>query len=267
MTAPNGSSLPSPRTALITGASAGLGVEFANQLAARGYDLVLVARRKEKLEQVAEELAARHGVTVHTFSADLSDATAPETLFAEVSAAGLHIDYLVNNAGSAGPSLLDGVDWASQAKFLELMMTSVTHMCHHFIPPMQARGFGRVLNVASFAGRLARAAGGHYGPSKAYVIAMTEELDLMLKGSGVQVSVLCPGFTHTDFHEAAGMMEMKNSLPDFMWYDADVVVREGIEALEKSQPIKVSGRLYRWLDPLAQSVWIRSLIKAVAPGR
>ena len=146
-------------------------------------------------------------------------------------------------------------------------MTSVTHMCHHFIPPMQARGFGRVLNVASFAGRLARAAGGHYGPSKAYVIALTEELDLMLKGSGVQASVLCPGFTHTDFHETAGMMEMKNSLPSFMWYDAEVVVREGIEALEKNQPIKVSGRLYRWIDPLAQSVWVRSLIKAAAPGR
>ena len=267
MTAQNSSSRPPPRTALITGASAGLGVEFANQLAARNYNLVLVARRKEKLEEVAEELANRHGVSAQTFSADLSEPSAPKTLFSKISAAGIHIDYLVNNAGSAGPSLLEGDDWERQAKFLELMMTSVTHMCHHFIPPMQARGFGRVLNVASFAGRLARSAGGHYGPSKAYVIALTEELDLMLKGSGVQASVLCPGFTHTDFHETAGMMEMKNSLPSFMWYDAEVVVREGIEALEKNQPIKVSGRLYRWIDPLAQSVWVRSLIKAATPGR
>lgn len=255
------------RTALVTGASAGLGVEFADQLAGRGYDLVLVARRREKLEGVAKDLEARHGVRVHVEASDLAHPDAPANLFAATRDAGIHVDYLVNNAGSAGPHLLEEPEWAPQAAFLELMMTSVAHMCHHFVPPMRERGFGRVVNVASFAGRLARPAGAHYGPSKAYVIALSEELDLMLADEDVRVSALCPGFTHTDFHETAGMMDMKNGLPDFMWYDADVVVREGLDAVERGRPVQVSGRLYRWLDPIAQSVWLRPLVKRLAPGR
>ncbi len=255
------------RRALITGASAGLGVEFAEQLARDGYDLILVARRKEKLEEVAKEIGLRHNVDVRTASADLADRNAPRELFAWTQSEGLHVDYLVNNAGSAGPHLLEEKDWEKQATYLELMMLSVPHLCHYFIPPMKERGFGRVINVASFAGRLARNAGAHYGPSKAYLVALSEELALMLDGSGVHVSALCPGFTHTDFHEVAGLTEMKEGLPNFMWYSAETVVADGIEAVERKKPIRISGRLYRWLDPLAQSVLLRPLIKAVAPGR
>jgi uncharacterized protein len=259
--------VPKKRTALITGASAGLGVEFAKQLAAQGYDLILVARRKEKLEEVALELSASHGVAVHTLSADLSHPNAPAELFAQVRDGGHSVDYLINNAGSAGPHLLEEPEWAPQAAFLELMMLSATHMCHHFIPPMRERGFGRVINVSSFAGRLARPAGAHYGPSKAYLIALTEELALILRGTGVHASVLCPGFTHTDFHAASDLLEMKNALPGFLWYSAETVVRDGLRAVEKNKPIMISGRLYRWIDPLAQSVFFRPLLKARAPGR
>ena len=255
------------RTALITGASAGLGAEFARQLAAEGHDLVLVARRKEKLDAVAADLARQHGIRVETFGADLSDPAAPREIFEFTRSRALAIDVLVNNAGSAGPHLLEEQDWAPQAAFLELMMISVPHMCHHFIPPMRERGFGRVLNVASFAGRIPRAAGAHYGPSKAYLVALTEELALMLAGTGVHASVLCPGFTHTEFHESAGMDEMKRALPEFLWYDAETVVREGLDALEKGKPIRISGRLYRWLDPFAQSVLFRPLLKKLTPGR
>lgn len=255
------------KTALITGASAGLGIEFARQLAARGLDLVLVARREERLQEIARELRAEHGVAVHVFAADLSRREAPAEIAAFVGQAGIGIDYLINNAGSAGPHLLEEQDWQVQADFLELMMLSVTQMCHHFIPPMRERGFGRVINVASFAGRIARPAGSHYGPSKAYLIALSEELALELKGSGVFVSALCPGFTHTDFHESGGLADAKSRLPAFLWYDADTVVREGLDAVERGRPIMVSGRLYRWLDPLVQSVWIRPIIKAFAPGR
>jgi short-subunit dehydrogenase len=255
------------RTALITGASAGLGTEFAKQLAERGLDLVLVARRKDRLEEIARSLATDHRVSVHSFAADLSEPDAPTEIARFANDNGIEIDYLINNAGSAGPSLLEEQDWAVQARFLELMMLSVTHLCHHFIPPMRQRGFGRVINVSSFAGRLARAAGAHYGPSKAYLVALSEELALELKGENVHVSALCPGFTHTDFHEAAGMMEMKRSLPGLLWYEAETVVREGIEAVERGRPIMISGRLYRWLDPFAQSVWTRPLIKALSPGR
>lgn len=253
--------------ALVTGASAGLGVEFADQLAARGHDLVLVARRKEKLESVASELAAKHGVDVQVRAADLADPEAPRMLFEETVGQGLRIDFLVNNAGSAGPHLLEEKEWAPQAAFLELMMTSVTHMCHWFLPPMREAGYGRVINVSSFAGRLARPAGAHYGPSKAYLIALTEEIDLEMKDAGVRASALCPGFTHTDFHEAGGLSEMKAGLPGILWYDAETVVREGLEAAERGQVIQISGRLYRWLDPFAQSVWTRPLFKALGPGR
>ncbi len=255
------------RRALITGASAGLGVEFANQLAAQKVDLLLVARRKDKLEGIARELRDRHGVDVEIFAADLSDRDAPREIFEFTKKNGLDIDYLINNAGSAGPHLLEEPDWAPQAAFLELMMTSVTQLCHHFIPLMKSRAFGRVINVASFAGRIARPAGGHYGPSKAYLIALSEELALMLAGTNVHVSALCPGFTHTDFHATAGLAEKKSQMPAFIWYDAETVVREGLAAVEKNKPIMVSGRIYRWLDPLAQSVFLRPLIKAFAPGR
>lgn len=255
------------RTALVTGASAGLGAEFARQLAARGCDLVLVARRAERLGELARELEAQHGIRALACAADLAEPEAPARLEAFASERGLAIDWLVNNAGVAGPHLLEDRDWPAQARFFELMMTSVAQMCHRFVPPMQARGYGRVINVSSFAGRLARPAGANYGPSKAYLVALSEELALLLRGSGVHVTALCPGFTHTDFHEVAGLMEMKRNLPGFLWYDAATVVREGIAAVERGKPIYASGRLYRWLDPLAQSVWLRPLLKALAPGR
>lgn len=252
------------RRALVTGASAGLGVEFARQLAARGIDLLLVARREERLARVAAELSS---VDVRIFPADLGDRSAPAALERFVGEQGLQVDYLINNAGSAGPGLLEEPDWNRQAEFLELMMLSAAQLCRRFIPAMVERGFGRVVNVSSFAGRLARPAGGNYGPAKAYLIALSEELALMLRGTGVHVSALCPGFVHTDFHETAGLLEMKRRLPSFLWYDAESVVREGLDAVERGVAIRVSGRLYRWLDPFAQSVWFRPLLKALAPGR
>jgi short-subunit dehydrogenase len=254
-------------TALVTGASAGLGVEFARQLAAQGNDLLLVARREERLKALALELADTHGVRVDVFAADLAEADAPEKIEAFVREQGLHIGWLVNNAGVAGPDLLEDRDWGEQARFFELMMLSVANLCHRFIPPMRERGFGRVINVSSVAGRIARPAGANYGPAKAYLVALSEELALILKGTGVHVSALCPGFTHTEFHEAAGLMDMKRGLPGFIWYDAETVVREGLAAVERGKPIHVSGRIYRWLDPLTQSVWLRPLLKAFAPGR
>lgn len=253
--------------ALITGASAGLGVEFARQLAARGLDLLLVARRAEKLEDVAQSIRTEFGVDVAVYADDLADPEAPARIDAFAREQGLQVDWLVNNAGSGGPDLLEDREWAEHAAFFELMMISMARMCHLFVPAMRERGFGRVINVSSFAGRIARPAGCNYGPAKAWVVALSEELELTLRGTGVHVSALCPGFTHTDFHAAAGLMEMKNALPKAIWYDADVVVREGIAAVERGKAIRVSGRLYRWLDPIAQSVLTRGLIKSLAPGR
>lgn len=249
------------KTALITGASAGLGAEFARQLAGRGHDLVLVARNQAKLDEIAAALRERHDIGVTVLAADLSEPAAPDEIQAALTERGIAVDYLVNNAGAAGPELLDDRDWPAQRRYMELMMTSVAHMCHLFVPPMRERAWGRVINVASVAGRIARAGDTSYGPAKAYVIALSEALAATLKGTGVHVTALCPGFTHTEFHTRAGMLEMKAKSPDFLWYGADVVARDGIDAVERGTPIRVSGRLYRVIDPLMQSVWTRPLLR------
>jgi short-subunit dehydrogenase len=247
-------------TALITGASAGLGAEFARQLAAKGVNIVLVARRLDRLQRLADVIRDDYGVDVDVMTADLSQPEAPGRLFAECQHRGLQVDYLVNNAGAAGPDLLANRDWTSQREYTELMMTSVAAMCHFFIPPMRERGFGRVINVASVAGRIPLAGDSSYGPAKAYLIALSEALNATLRDEGIKVLALCPGFTHTEFHESEKLSKMKKASPDFIWYDADVVIREGLEALEKGKPLYLSGRLYRWLDPLLQFRLTRRLI-------
>ena len=249
------------RTALVTGASAGLGKEFARQLAARGYNLILVARREEALQSVVADLQADFPIEAHVLVADLSDPGAPEAIASVVESNQWTVDFLVNNAGIAGPDLLQGRDWSEQQNFFQLMMLSVAHMCHLFIPAMRERGFGRVINVASVAGRIPAAGGCNYGPSKAYLIALSEDLARTLAGSDVKVSALCPGYTHTDFHQTAGLQDKKDAMPAWLWYSADVVVREGLAAVEKGKPVYVSGRLYRWIDPLFQSVFTRRLFR------
>ena len=249
------------KTALITGASAGLGKEFANQLAKAGYALVLVARRKQNLDDVAAQIRSTHGVAVSTIAADLADPASPDKLYEEVAAAGQHIDFLVNNAGAAGSDLLEDREWKLQQDFFELMMLSVAHLCHLFIPGMRERGFGRVINIASVAGRVPRVGGCNYGPSKAYLVALSEDLSITLHGSGVNVCALCPGYVHTDFHSTAGLMDMKDAMPKWLWYDAKTVVGDGLKAVEKGRPVYLSGRLYRWIDPFFQSIWTRRFFR------
>ena len=248
---------------MITGASAGLGREFARQLAAKGTNLVLVARRLAPMEALADELAAAHDVSIDVLPADLSDPAAPASLFDEVTRRRLVIDYLVNNAGSGGPDLLDDRDWQASRDYLELMMIATAAMCHFFVPPMRERGFGRVVNVASVAGQVTVSGDYSYGPTKAYLIALSRGLATALEGSGVHVLALCPGFTHTDFHASEKLTRMKKATPDFIWYDADVVVREGLAALEKGRVVYTSGRLYRFLVPLLQMPFTRFIVSAL----
>jgi short-subunit dehydrogenase len=247
---------------MITGASAGIGRELARQLAAAGVDLVLVARREEILQALAAELREAHGVKTEFIQADMSDPDAPAALFDETLRRGLDIDYLINNAGSSGPDLLGDKSWSDNHDYLQLMTTSVAAMCHFFIPPMRERGFGRVLNVASVAGLLTVSGDYSYGPTKAYLVALSKGLSATLKEEGVHVTALCPGFTHTDFHASEKLTEMKRSTPRFIWYDVDVVVREGLSALEKGRDVYISGRLYRFLIPVLRMSISRWLFSA-----
>jgi len=243
--------------ALITGASAGLGEEFARQLAQQGYSLVLVARRQKRLDALATELRAEYGVDVESLVADLSD---PNAL-------SLDIDLLVNNAGAAGPGLLDDRDWAAHRAYQELMVMSCAALNHLLVPGMVERKYGRVLNVASMAGRLMRANDTTYGPAKAWMIAHSEALASTLRGTGVQVMALCPGFVRTDFHADPSMHALRDAIPDVFWYSKQTVVREGLAALERGRVVYLSGRLYRWLDPLTQSVLTRWLLRRLTPAR
>ncbi len=252
------------KTALITGASAGLGKAFADALGNHGTNLVLVARRLEKLEAVAIELRERHSVAVTCIPADLADPESPKRIYDFTQDQGLTIDYLINNAGSGGPDLLNTRDWSELRAYLELMMISAAQMCHLFVPGMKERGWGRVINVSSVSARIPRAGGCNYGPSKAYLVALSEELSLTLRTHGIKVCALCPGFTHTDFHNEGELKTMKESTASILWYDAETVVREGLTALERGKSVYVSGRLYRWLDPFFQSVWTRGLFKISA---
>ncbi len=246
--------------ALITGASAGLGSEFARQLGASGMDLVLVARRREPMEALAAELQQAHSINVDILTADMSEPGTPADLFARTREMGLTIDFLINNAGSEGPDLIRTRDWSRQDAYLRLMMTSVAGMCHEFIPGMLERGYGRVLNVASVAGRMTVGGDYSYGPTKAYLIALSKALASSYKSEGVHVMALCPGFTHTDFHASDKLTGMKTNTPKFIWYDANVVVREGLEALEKGKDEYTSGRLYRFLVPILRQRWSRGFL-------
>jgi short-subunit dehydrogenase len=250
----------SNRRALITGASAGLGREFARQLAAGGKDLVLVARRREPMESLAQELREAHGIDVEIVTADLSEPAAPVMLERAMRDKGLQIDYLVNNAGAEGPDLIRERDWSKHDAYLRLMMTSVAAMCHEFVPGMLERGFGRVLNVASVAGQVTVNGDYSYGPTKAYLIALSKAMNASFGSKGVYVTALCPGFTHTDFHDSDRLTAMKQATSKFIWYDADVVVREGLAALEKGKEEYISGRLYRFLIPILRMRATRRLI-------
>ena len=248
------------KRALITGASAGLGAEFARQLAASSRDLVLVARRADRLEALATELRDAYGVNVEVVAADMSDPSAPAQLFRKTQDRGLQIDYLVNNAGSEGPDLIRTRDWTRNEDYLRLMMTSVAAMCHEFIPGMLERGFGRVVNVASVAGQITVSGDYSYGPTKAYLIALSRALASSFRDRGVHVMALCPGFTHTEFHASDKLTAMKKATPKFIWYEADVVIREALEALEKGRDEFVSGRLYRFMIPVLRQRWTRGLL-------
>lgn len=253
--------------ALITGASAGLGQEFAKQLAASGKDLILVARRTQPMQALASALESKHGVATEVIQADLSEPATASQLYEKIRERGLQVDYLINNAGSSGPDLLHDRDWPAHQKYLELMMTSITGLCHYFIPPMRERGFGRVLNVASVAGQITVSGDYSYGPTKAYVIALSKALSTTLRRDGVHVLALCPGFTHTQFHASERLTQMKNSIPAFIWYDASLVVAEGLAALEKGRSVYTTGRIYRFLIPILRTPLSRWLMSRIGVQR
>jgi len=238
---------------LITGASAGIGAAFARELAARGHDLVLVARRTERLHALADELRQSHGVEAHVLPADLADPDAPRQLSDALQNQGLAVDWLVNNAGYGVPGTFEASDWPVHADFLQVLLTAPTELAWRLLPGMRERGYGRIVNVASLAGHVPGSAGHTlYAASKAYLIKFSQSLALENRHLGVHVCALCPGFTWSEFHDVTGTRALVGKLPRFMWQDAQAVVREGIEAAERGEVVHVTGRVNRAIKALAK---------------
>jgi short-subunit dehydrogenase len=241
------------RTALITGASAGIGEALAHVFAEHGWDLVLTARRRDRLENLAESLRGKYGIVAHVYPADLAEREACGTLTAALAKDGIAIDALVNNAGFAVPDSYRDTNWQAQRDFLEVLVAAPCELTHRLLPGMHARGFGRVLNVASVAGFMPGSASHTlYGGAKAMLITWSQALHSEEKGSGVHVTALCPGFTITEFHDVSGTRAAMNRLPRFMWLDSDAVAREGYRAVMENWPLCTPGLQYKTISALVR---------------
>lgn len=249
---------------LITGASAGIGAEFARQYAARGWDVALNARRAERLDRLAREIEATHGVTALVVPADLADRQAPQALLDALAQAGRHPDALVNNAGYGLPGTFLNTGWQDQADFLQVMLNAPVELVHRALPGMAQRGFGRIINVASLAG-YAPGSKGHtlYGAVKAALIRFSESVHAECEGTGVHCTALCPGFTVSEFHDVNGTRAAVSQMPDWMWMPAGPVVEAGIAAVTRGQPVVVPGGVNKGLATLTRLL-PESVARAIA---
>ena len=236
--------------ALVTGASSGIGAEFCRQLAAKGYQLILVARRVDKLHAVADELRESFDVNSIIITADLSKKDACEKIAGRLKDENITVEYLVNNAGYGLPGSFHVPDWQEHADFIQVMMTAVCQLTWKLLPAMRERGRGFIVNVASVAG-LVSPSGGHtlYGASKSFLIKFSQSLALENEESGVKVCALCPGFTYSEFHDVNGTREMISKLPSYLWLDAKDVVADTLQATskEKVKTVLVPGGQYKFI--------------------
>ncbi len=255
--------MPRP-VALITGPTSGIGAGFARRYAVDGYDLVLVARNVERLNELAEAMRAEHGISSEVLVADLADADGRAQV-ADRLASGVRV--LVNNAGFG----TSGEFWTAEPALLQSQLdvnvTAVMQLTRAALPPMVEAGAGTVINVASVAGLLP-GRGSTYSASKAWVVSFSEGLANGLAGTGVSVAALCPGFVHTEFHQRAGI-EM-GSMPSFMWLDIDDVVGECMTDVARGKVVIIPGLQYKALTTAGRMVprkMVRFMTQTVGRGR
>lgn len=256
------------KRALVTGASAGIGEAFAEALAEKGADLVLTARRGDRLKRLAAKLEEKYKIDAIVIEADLSDPGAPEKIAAAMSARGVSVDILINNAGFGLPGAYEESDWETHRAFLELMLTAPAQLVRLFLPAMQARGYGRIINVASLAG-LVPSGAGHtmYGATKAFLISFSQALAAENETRGVNVSALCPGFTYSEFHDVNATRGVVSRLPNYMFMEARPVVIGALEAVEAGRVVYVPGRWNKsvaWLARTLPRSWAAALVRRQA---
>jgi len=262
MAASRSSKAKVPRTALVTGASSGIGLCFARRLAEDGYRLILVARRAERLEALAKEFGERYGAGFEVFPADL---TRPEELLAveERIAGEPTFELLVNNAGLGTAGRFAELDSAGEEAEIRLNVVAVTRLTRAALPGMIERGKGAVINVSSMAGFAPSAYMATYAATKAFVNAFTEALHDELSGTGVKVQALCPGFTRTEFQDVAGVDV--DDLPGFVWQEPEAVVEASLDGLERGTLVLVPGLANQALATLTSALprsWMRRVTAA-----
>lgn len=224
--------------ALVTGASAGLGAEFARQLAARGMHLILVARRTELMAELAQELHTKHGTRCEIISADLSDPAEPKRVLSEIAAKGVTVELLVNNAGFGVVGEVDQADVERLLQLIRLNVSALMELTYRLLPEMLERGHGVILNVSSLSAFQPVAYMGVYAASKAFVLHFSEALHCELKDRGITVTAVCPGVTRTSFFDVAGApgwLQKHSSLA------VEPVVKAALRAAERRQQCIIPG--------------------------
>jgi len=231
-------------TALITGASSGIGAAFARHLAKSGVTLVLVARRAERLQSLKAELE-QSGARVETLTADLASEEGIQAVAQKISSLS-GLDLLINNAGFGITGAFSSEPLEALADMLRVHDEAPMRLTHAALQGMLARKQGAIINVSSISGFLSMGGGVMYGATKAFVTTFSKALHKGLRGTGVKIQVLCPGFTHTGFHEPSDIMKMDTKkIPDFMWMDAREVTAVSLKALDRDQSVVVPGMLYK----------------------
>jgi hypothetical protein len=231
---------PPRRLALITGASAGIGAAFARAYAARGYDIALVARRRDRLETLASQLTHDHGVEAFAIAADLSIPDAQEPILQAVEAHGRHVDVLINNAGFGIPRYFTEAPWHEQRDFLMTMAVAPCALAYAVIPGMAERGWGRIVNVASIAGFAPGVAANTLYPGvKGLMIKFSQALDAEVRDKGIKITALCPGSTQSDFAAEAGYEHLVKPSPFIQ--TADRVAEIAIEGNEAGRVVVIPG--------------------------
>lgn len=263
--------LPPPdpgTTCLITGASSGIGSEIARELAARGLGVTLVARREERLRELAGEIVEAYGVEAEVVTGDVSSERGRKKITGEVEARGLTVEVLVNNAGFGSGGRFTKLDAAKETSMVRTNCEAVAALTGHYLPEMASRGRGAVLNVASLIAFQPVPFQATYGATKAFVLSFTDALHEEMRGTGVTVTAVCPGPVHTEFGEQGGFGGADERIPEALWLEADKVARDAVRALENGDRITVPGTGNQiaalWGQHLPRSVLL-PLVKRIWP--
>jgi short-subunit dehydrogenase len=252
------------KTALITGASSGIGATFARHLATKGYDLVLVARRENLLAKIADQLQQEYGIQARVLPADLSITADLERVSEEISQL-KELEILVNNAGFGTQGKFFHIPFEKHQEMLEVHVMAATRLAYAALQNFTAKGHGAIINMSSLSAFVPFPGSVNYHATKAYLVALSEGLQSELQGSGIVVQALCPGFTYSSFHDTSELSDFRReSLPPIAWGSADQVVETSLKALESGRMLVIPRWINQGIALLARSLLTGAIVRWVA---